>query len=72
MTTPTARKPHPLAEALGVAQAFPDLPGEAVIKEDVLRRGVWITDEALTLASPENYAPKSYFSFGRGRTDGST
>ena len=41
---PAAMKPHPLAEALAVAEAFPDLPREAVIKEDVLRRGVWITD----------------------------
>src|SRR5262249_43350231 len=51
----------PLAEALAVAGEFPDLPLEAVIKEDVLRRGVWITDEAV--ASHPSYAPKSYFIF---------
>jgi hypothetical protein len=65
VSLPVAKKPHPLGEALGVAQAFSDLPGEAVIKEDVLRRGVWITDEALALDS--SYAPKSYFIFSFDR-----
>ena len=60
-------KPHPLAEALAVAEAFPDLPLEAVIKEDVLRRGVWITEEALALPSNPAYAPKSYFIFSFDR-----
>jgi hypothetical protein len=54
-------KPHPLGAALAVAGKFPDIPLEAVIKEDVLRRGVWITDEALS--SDRTYAPKSYFIF---------
>lgn len=54
-------KSHPLELALAVSAEFPDIPLEAVIKEDVLRRGVWITDEAL--ATDPTYAPKSYFIF---------
>jgi hypothetical protein len=61
VTTQAAKGSHPLAEALAVAGEFPDLPLEAVLKEDVLRRGVWITPEAL--AQEAVYAPKSYFIF---------
>jgi hypothetical protein len=61
MPPASVTKPHPLAEALEVAGRFPDVPLEAVIKEDVLRRGVWFSDESLT--REPTYAPKSYFIF---------
>ncbi len=44
-----------------VAAEFPDLPREVLVKEDVLRRGVWFTPEAL--AKGNEYARKSYFIF---------
>lgn len=44
-----------------VAAEFPDIPREAVVKEDCLRRGIWFTDAALRAGHA--YARKSYFIF---------
>ncbi|MAG57573.1 MAG: radical SAM protein [Planctomycetes bacterium] len=44
-----------------VAREFDDIPREAVVKEDCLRRGLWFTEEALR--SGHEYARKSYFIF---------
>ncbi|MEZ6196521.1 MAG: radical SAM protein [Planctomycetota bacterium] len=46
---------------LAVAEEFRDLPREAVYKEDMLRLGIWFTEEALGAAG--EYARKSYFIF---------
>jgi hypothetical protein len=61
VTTRAPGRPHPLDEALAVAGEHPDVPVEAVVKEDVLRRGLWFDDGVL--ASRAGYAPKSYFIF---------
>lgn len=42
-------------------QASPDLPPEAVFKEDLLRSGISFSEDALRLAS--DYKPKAYFIF---------
>ncbi|MCA9321903.1 MAG: radical SAM protein, partial [Planctomycetes bacterium] len=44
---------------------FPDIPLEAVLKEDILRLGIWFTDAALAAAG--EYARKSYFIFSFDR-----
>lgn len=41
--------------------AFPDLPVEAVIKQDILRQGLAFSPDALRVAS--GYKPKDYFIF---------
>jgi hypothetical protein len=61
MPAAVREKPHPFEEVLATAAAHPDLPIEALVKEDVLRRGVRIGPEAL--AAGGRYAPKSYFIF---------
>lgn len=48
-------------EVLTIAAAFPDLPLEAVFKEDLLRLGVRFSPAALRLAA--RFKPKSYFIF---------
>ena len=48
-----------------VTTEFPDLPMEAVVKEDCLRRGVWFTPEALEAGA--DFARKSYFIFSFDR-----
>lgn len=51
--------------ALGLVDAvvreFEDIPFEAIVKEDCLRRGIWFEPEAL--AAGHRYARKSYFIF---------
>ncbi|HSR69685.1 MAG TPA: radical SAM protein [Acidobacteriota bacterium] len=42
-------------------QRFPDLPPEAIYKEDLLRGGVRFSEDALRIAS--GYKPKAYFIF---------
>ena len=42
-------------------QEFPDLPAEAVIKQDILRQGLAFSPDALRVAS--GYKPKDYFIF---------
>jgi len=42
-------------------QQFPDLPAEAVIKQDILRQGLAFSPDALRVAS--GYKPKDYFIF---------
>jgi len=41
--------------------AFPDLPPEAIVKQDILRQGLAFTENALMVAS--GYKPKDYFIF---------
>jgi hypothetical protein len=48
-------------EVLATAAAFPDIPLEAVFKEDLLRLGVQFTPAALQLAA--RFKPRSYFIF---------
>ena len=50
-----------LANVQAVAAEFDDIPIEAVVKEDCLRRGVWFEPETLRLGHA--YARKSYFIF---------
>ena len=42
-------------------QRFPDLPPEAIVKEDLLRTGISFSEDALRLAS--GFKPKAYFIF---------
>lgn len=57
--------PHTSAPAfdavLRLADEFTDLPLEAILKEDLLRRGVAFTDAALALSA--RFKPKAYFIF---------
>ena len=48
-----------------VSAEFPDIPREAVYKEDILRLGIWFTPAALEAAG--EYARKSYFIFSFDR-----
>jgi len=41
--------------------AFPDLPPEAIVKQDILRQGLAFSENALMVAS--GYKPKDYFIF---------
>lgn len=54
-----------LADVEAVSREFSDLPFEVVFKEDLLRRGVWFSDEALALGHA--FATKSYFIFSFDR-----
>ncbi|HVR75190.1 MAG TPA: radical SAM protein [Planctomycetota bacterium] len=54
-----------LDEVDAVASAHPDLPFEAILKEDLLRLGVDFSDDALAAAS--GFKPKSYFIFSFDR-----
>lgn len=62
-TDSTAMNHHDRIQA--VREEFPDIPAEAVFKEDLLRLGVWFTGDALRAA--EDYARKSYFIFSFDR-----
>ena len=42
-------------------EEFPDLPPEAIFKEDLLRMGISFTEDALNVAS--GFKPKAYFIF---------
>lgn len=55
-TTPTV-----VAELERMFDAFPDLPREAIIKQDILRVGLAFDENALAVAS--GYKPKDYFIF---------
>lgn len=61
--TEAAASPRRVLEA--ALEEFSDLPPEAVVKEDCLRRGVWFTPQAL--AAGTGYARKSYFIFSFDR-----
>ncbi len=50
-----------LAEIDALHARYPELPVEALVKEDLLRQGVWFSAEAL--AVHREYAEKSYFIF---------
>lgn len=52
---------HPYDAVLRLAESFPDLPLEALFKEDLLRRGVAFSDAALRLSA--RFKPKAYFIF---------
>jgi hypothetical protein len=55
-----------LAEVDDLLRRFPDLPPEAVFKEDLLRLGIDFSEEALRIAS--GFKPKSYFIFSFDRS----
>jgi hypothetical protein len=50
-----------IAELERMFEMFPDLPKEAIIKQDILRQGLAFAESALQLAS--GYKPKDYFIF---------
>ena len=50
-----------LAEIESIAEAYPDVPIETIFKEDLLRRGMAWSTEALELAAA--FKPKAYFIF---------
>ena len=50
-----------LTQVEAVSGEFQDLPPEVIVKEDLLRRGVWFTEAALRAGHA--YARKSYFIF---------
>ena len=55
-----------LVEVDGLILRYPDVPPEAIIKEDLLRVGLDFSEEALRLAAA--CKPKSYFIFSFDRT----
>jgi len=59
MSPPTSTRAYD--DVLRLAEEFPDLPLEAIFKEDLLRRGVGFTEAALQLSS--RFKPKAYFIF---------
>ena len=50
-----------LEEVESLIERFPDVPAEAVFKEDLLRLGVSFSEDALKVCS--GFKPKSYFIF---------
>ena len=58
MTTQPATRLHAVET---LHEQYPDVPIEAVFKEDLLRLGVGFTEDALRIAS--GFKPKSYFIF---------
>ncbi len=50
-----------IAELERMFELFPDMPKEAIIKQDILRQGIAFTEAALQVAS--GYKPKDYFIF---------
>ena len=63
METPpgSEKSPPPLTEVETLAKEFPDVPLEAILKEDLLRRGMAWSAGALEIAG--NYKRKAYFIF---------
>jgi hypothetical protein len=51
----------PRAEVEGFIQRFPDLPPEAIVKEDLLRTGLAFSEDALRIVA--GFKPKAYFIF---------
>jgi hypothetical protein len=51
----------PLSEVLGLSRRYPDIPLEAIVKEDLLRCGMAWSHEALEIAA--TFKPKAYFIF---------
>ena len=49
------------SEVLRLAEEYPSLPIEAIVKQDILRLGLTFSDDALRVAS--GYKPKDYFIF---------
>jgi hypothetical protein len=45
----------------GLIAKYPDLPPEAIFKEDLLRQGISFSEDALKVAS--GFKPKAYFIF---------
>lgn len=50
-----------IAEVERMISLFPDLPPEAILKQDILRQGLAFSQDALRVAS--GYKPKDYFIF---------
>ena len=50
-----------LDEVERVRSAYPDIPLEAIYKEDLLRTGIAFSEDALRIAS--GFKPKAYFIF---------
>ncbi|SVC70004.1 uncharacterized protein METZ01_LOCUS322858, partial [marine metagenome] len=50
-----------LAEVDSLIEKYPDVPQEAIFKEDLLRLGVSFSEDALRVCS--GFKPKSYFIF---------
>lgn len=65
MTAPDRQPDAALPLLREILATFDDLPPEAIVKEDLLRRGVAFTDAAL--ADDGRYARKSYFIFSFDR-----
>jgi hypothetical protein len=55
------QRPSALAEVEALAERYPDVPIEAIFKEDLLRRGMAWSGPALEVAA--RYKPKAYFIF---------
>jgi hypothetical protein len=56
-----------LDEVEGILDQFPDLPPEAVFKEDLLREGLSFSEAALHAVAAAGAKPKSYFIFSFDR-----
>jgi len=54
-------KPDIIAEIEDLAERYPDIPVEAIVKEDLLRRGLGWAPEALSIAA--RFKRKAYFIF---------
>ncbi len=59
MHTDTTQAPLDTVETL--ALRYPDIPVEAIFKEDILRRGMAWSRDALEIAA--GYKPRAYFIF---------
>jgi hypothetical protein len=56
-----AEAPARLEEVEALVRRFPDLPPEAIVKEDLLRTGIAFSEDALRVAA--GFKPKAYFIF---------
>ena len=61
MNTTTQQTSSVIGELERMFAAFPDLPVEAIIKQDLLRQGIAFDESALAVAT--GYKPKDYFIF---------
>ena len=61
MLSSVAASLPPLAEVNELSRRFPDIPRAAIVKEDLLRRGMAWSHEALEIAA--RFKPKAYFIF---------